>query len=96
MARGSDCLQSEPLSCLPTSLEVRYPVRLELAPTCVAHCEISSASQTEGRTEHRDGKMHVVTSELNFSFPSQGSDRQLTGEWRSWEELFDVEKARIQ
>jgi hypothetical protein len=74
----SDCLQSEPLSCLPTRLLERglHDVS-DSERTFADHPDTSAHS--EGRTEHRDGKLPMVTSELSnhLGFPSQGSDRQL-------------------
>jgi hypothetical protein len=82
-ARGSewllsDCSQSEPQSHLPTGLHVRGPSSdsdLTRSPVDSVDLSVSSAHQ-EGRTEHREGILPMVTSALeqNSSFPSQGSD----------------------
>jgi hypothetical protein len=72
----SDCSQSEPLYCLPTGLNARGPSDCS---NLISGSDDSSDSSdhSEGRTEHRDGILLMVTSALkqDLRIPSQGSDR---------------------
>jgi hypothetical protein len=67
-ARGSDplpsdCSQTETLSCLPTSLDLRGPSAVS-EMTLVSADLSDSSTCLEARTEHRDGKSPMVTSAL--------------------------------
>jgi hypothetical protein len=84
-ARGSyglpsDCPQSEPQSHLPTGSHVRgLSVGSDLTRNRADSVDLLLPSvHPESRTEHRDGILPMVTSELeqNSRIPSQGSDRQ--------------------
>jgi hypothetical protein len=83
---SSDCSQSEPQSHLPTGLYTRGPFvdfNLDLTRVPADSADLSVPSvHPEGRTEDRDGILPMVTSALeqNSRIPSQGSDRQPTGE----------------
>jgi hypothetical protein len=91
-ARGSawlhsGCSQPEPLPNLPNCLpHDRGPSDVsDFAETDLTRNSDASADHpdssvhSEGRPEHRDGKLPMVTSALSkqLRFPSQGSDRQL-------------------
>jgi hypothetical protein len=81
---SSDCSQSEPLSCLPTGLNMRRPsADFEMTRSSVDSVDPSDSTvHPEGLTEHRGGIVPMATSALeqNSSIPSQGPDRQLPGE----------------
>jgi hypothetical protein len=76
----SDCFQPEPLSCLPTGLCVSSPHVDSDAMHSIADSSDSSTC-LDGRAEHRDGELPMVTSALFMSFLSQGS---------VWQSLDDV------
>jgi hypothetical protein len=94
----SDCSQSEPQSHLPTGLHARGPsadFNCDLTRALADSVDLPVPSvHPEGRTEHRDGILPMVTSALeqNSSIPSQGSDRQPSGETLSTEDHVVVQE----
>jgi hypothetical protein len=94
MLLSFDCFQSEPLSCLPTSLCGCGP----LVDSGVTHCSVDSSapsSSSDGRAEHRDGRIPMVTSALFVCFLSQGSVWQPSIEASSSEEFIASMEAGI-